>query len=69
MRAGPITAIVCSMAASEAPWPARAPPVYDARASEMPPPRAKKNWSDGAARLARNETVATWARPIIHPPV
>ncbi len=64
-RAGPITATVWRIAASEAPWPARAPPVYAARASEIPPPRAKKNCSDGAARLARNETVATWARPII----
>src|SRR4051812_4538177 len=29
----------------------------------MPPPRAKKNWSDGATRLARKDTVATCARP------
>ena len=34
------------------------------RASAIPPPSAKKNCSDGTARLARNETVATWASPV-----
>src|SRR3954454_14061471 len=41
----------------------RAPRREAERASAIPPPRAKKNWSDGATRVAGSETVATWASP------
>src|SRR5689334_6252492 len=34
------------------------------RASAIPPPSAKKNCSEGAARLARKDTVATKASPV-----
>ena len=34
------------------------------RASAMPPASAIQNCIDGAARAARNDTVATWARPV-----
>ena len=66
MRAGPITATVCSIDASaRAVAGARAAPRAPRARARSPPPSAKKNCSDGAARLARKETVATCASPVV----
>jgi hypothetical protein len=62
-RAGPMIATVSSIAARLAPKPWRAPSRWATRASAAPPARAIQKPPVGAARDARNETVATWAGP------
>ena len=62
-RAGPMIATVWSIAAIAAPYPVRRPRCCPDRASATPPASATQKPADGAAREARNEAVATWARP------
>ena len=59
IRAGPISATVCSIAARLAPYPQRNPRRAPARAIAAPPASATQNPIDGIARDARNDTVAT----------
>jgi hypothetical protein len=58
-------ATVCSIAAMLAPYPQRAPRSCPVRASATPPASATKNPIGGVAREARNDTVATCARPAV----
>src|SRR5687767_12317234 len=62
-RIGPMIAIVWSIAAIEAAQPVRRPVFCAVRASATPPARASAKPALGAAREARNEAVATCARP------
>ena len=62
-RIGPMIATVCSMAAIDAPYPMRGPRRWPARASATPPASATQNPTEGAARAARNDAVATCASP------
>ena len=68
-RAGPMIATVWSIAATLAPYPHRsAAQLRPTRASATPPASATQNPIDGVAREARNETVATCARPAVSCP-
>ena len=67
-RTGPMIATVWSIAATLAPYPHRAPRSWLTRASATPPASATKNPIGGVAREARNDTVATCARPAVSCP-